>query len=287
MTGAGFAADGSAVASELFGFQQGSVGPGDDFREGLTAVGGGESDADGELGNAAGAERGREVGADPFGDDAGVRHGAVGEDRDEFLAAVAGGDVAGSDAVAQHAREQSQGAVAGLVAVEVVEVLEVVEVGERDDELSIVGEQLVGAVFEGAPVGEAGEGVGLGLRFGAGQDAEDTDPVAGLAGDKLELGREVDVGWRVDRALGVQDPGGAPGDADGDAARPDSLGMVSKVRAGVEVAAVREESGLAAARGGTLARRGDSAGADAVVDCGEDLVEVGLAVVGDEELDEL
>ena len=91
----------------------------------------------------------RSCGSDALDDDDRVVEGAVRQDGDELLAAVARGDVVGADAVAQHSGEEPQGPVAGVMAVHVVEQLEMVEIAVRDDEREPVVGEITRALLRG------------------------------------------------------------------------------------------------------------------------------------------
>ncbi len=91
-----------------------------------------------------------------------VRHG---QDAHEFLAAVAGDEVAGpAQAAGEHAADAAQAVVAGHMAVEVVEGLEVVDI-EHDQRQFVPGAGMPGdfpgqGLVEVPPVGDAGQAVG-------------------------------------------------------------------------------------------------------------------------------
>jgi hypothetical protein len=101
----------------------------------LRAVGAGDAEACGDWLRHAGDGGVGDQGADLLGDDGGVFGAGVGEQDEEFLAAVAPGEVAVAHARGERAGDGGQDVVAGAVSVGVVDSLEVIEVeqdgGER------------------------------------------------------------------------------------------------------------------------------------------------------------
>ena len=177
--------DDDAVASVALRAQECLVGGVDRFAEGEAGLGRCEPKADGEWGDGAVGECGVESGSDAFDDDDCVFDRAVGEDRDELLAAVARGDVIGAHAVAEYSSEEPQRAVSGVVAVHVVEQLELVEIAVRDDERKTFIGEVTRSGLEAPPVEQAGEWVRVRLSLGPGERSEHSESIAGFAGDEF------------------------------------------------------------------------------------------------------
>ena len=140
--------------------------------------------------------------ADPLGEDAPLLGGGVGKEHDELVAAVPGAEVRLAQLLPDDRRDVGDGAVPGGVAQLVVDRLELVQIGHDAGEGGPVPASplhlVVQACAEGAQVGEAGEGVGLG------QLAEG-DLAAHQAEGALHPGPQLALGERllevVDRAL--------------------------------------------------------------------------------------
>lgn len=162
-----------AISAGLLGGVEGEVGPADEFVgvEGRGGDGGGDADTDGE--SLGGRESGRgpvaEVFSEAFGHGEGAPGVAMGADDDEFLAAVAGGEIGGADVAAEDACGPSEDVVAGRMAVAIVDSFEVVEIGDPDREWGTGDGAGVGgfeeAVLQLVSVAELGEGVEGGASF--------------------------------------------------------------------------------------------------------------------------